>query len=121
MTKYYNIYDRKSFPAGRTIIHNNDLPLNAYLIQSGTAEVFRETANGRTLVAKLEPGDIIGDMAIIRGTKHQSTVVASENLVVVVIPPEHLKKSIETAPPLVKTLLNGLIQKLDRASKEKEI
>lgn len=112
--KQFNIYDRRSFSVGAIIIRCGDPATNAYLIQSGSAEVFKETDQGRISVGKLAPGDIIGDMAIIRGTKHLSTVITVEKMVAVIIPPDHLRKSIESAEPLVKTLLNGMIRKIDR-------
>lgn len=112
--KSFNIYDRRSFAPGATIIRHGDPAVSVYLIQSGAAEVFRETSDGKTLIAKLGAGDIIGDMAILRGTKHQSTVIAMDNLVAVVVPPEHLKRAIDSAEPLIRTLLSGMIRRIDR-------
>lgn len=110
----YNIYDRKTFAPGATIVRPGEDATNAYLIQSGTAKVYQDGPQGRKEVGQLVPGDLIGDMAIIRKTKHQSSVVVAETLVVVVIPPGHIEKCIRDAEPLMKTILKGMIRRIDR-------
>lgn len=114
----FNIYDRKTFSKDAVIVRAGEEALHAYLIQSGTAAVCKESNEGRKELGKLQPGDIIGDMAIIRKSKHQSTVIAAEALVVVVIPPDHLQKCIRDADPLMKTLLKGMIRRIDRMNAE---
>lgn len=114
----YNIYDRKTFPSGKRIVSPGDDAYVAYLIQSGSAKVLREDPNGQTEIARLQPGDIIGDMALIRKTKHTLAVVADDTVVVVVIPPEHIEKTIRDSDPLVRALLNGLIRRLDQMNQK---
>jgi CRP-like cAMP-binding protein len=114
----YNIYDRKTFSTGAVIVRSGENAYNAYLIQSGTAIVYKDEPTGHKAVADLEPGDIIGDMAIIRKSKHLSTVLAAETLVAVVIPPGHIEKCIRDADPLLKTLIKGLIRRIDRINAE---
>ncbi len=113
-----SVYDRKAFAAGAVIVKSDDPAYNAYLIQSGTAAVFREGPDGPIEVGHLEVGDIIGDMAIIRQTKHLSTVVAKEPLIAVVIPQGHIEKCIQHAEPLIRTLLQGMIRRIDHLNAE---
>lgn len=113
------VYDRKIFEAGKVLIRPNDEALNAYLIQSGTVRVFRMVDGKKVEIATAGAGDLVGDMAIIRKSNHQSGVEAVDNVVAVVVSPQFLESKINAADPLIKSLLSGLIRRLDKMNDEK--
>lgn len=114
----FNIYDRKNFAKDAVVVRSGEPAFIAYLIQSGTAKVYKEGEGGRKELGSLQPGDIIGDMALIRKSNHQSTVIAAEAMVTVTIPPDHLEKCIRDADPLMKTFLKSMIRRIDRMNAE---
>lgn len=73
-------------PAGASLLFEGDLSERAVVILRGTARVFATAANGRqVLVTIVGPGEILGEMSALDGRPHSASVVALEDLDVVVI------------------------------------
>jgi Major intrinsic protein/Cyclic nucleotide-binding domain len=64
--------------AGETIMREGDSPTEAYLIVRGTLDVrLNESAGDAAFVARLGPGDWVGEIALILDEPRSSTVVAA--------------------------------------------
>ena len=55
----------RRFAAGEVIFHEGDLGTEMYLIQEGTVEILRLTAEGPQRLALLEKGDFFGEMSVL--------------------------------------------------------
>lgn len=87
----------------------------AYAIASGTGEVTRD---GRYL-AKVGPGDVVGELAIITGAQRGATVRMTEESRVFVLPADRFMSLLDEVPPLANAVLRELaerLQKLGQAS-----
>jgi small-conductance mechanosensitive channel len=67
---------RAPFVAGDVITRQGAVAHWLYLIISGTAEVWLETAGGRQRVSSLGAGDIFGEMGMMTGEPRRATVTA---------------------------------------------
>jgi CRP-like cAMP-binding protein len=65
---------------GQVLMHQGELAVSFLLIGSGRAEVTHAGTDGHDTVAELEPGLIVGEIALLRDTPRTATVVASERL-----------------------------------------
>lgn len=79
MSKGSIIYDRVAFPKGKVIIHEGGKQAEAYLIQSGRLGVYIERAGKKMELAVLEPGQIVGEMALITDEARSASVEALED------------------------------------------
>ncbi len=61
-------------------MQQGELAVSFLLIGTGRAEVTHAGADGHDTVAELEPGWIVGEIALLRDTARTATVVASEQL-----------------------------------------
>lgn len=113
------IYDRVTFAPGKLLIRPGDRAHCAYLIQSGNARVFRDEDGHHKELAIIGPGEIVGDMALIRKTPHRSGVEAVTPVVAITISLQHIEKKIHDADPLIKSILQGMLKRIDRMNKEK--
>lgn len=115
----HDIYDRKLFGPGKLLIRPGDPPSHAYLVQSGRARVFAIVNGERKNLAALGPGDIVGDMALIRKSDHHYGVEAINTVLAVVISIRRLHDALDGADPLMKTILNGMLRRVDRLNEQK--
>ena len=114
MTK--EIHNRLVFSKGKTFIKQGDIATTAFLIQSGKVRVFQDHDGERKDIATLGAGQFIGEMALIRRSKHSSNVEALEETVVISVSPDLIELKLQKADPLLKTLINALLVKLDDAN-----
>lgn len=115
-----SIHDRKTFGPGKLLIRPGDPPDQAYLIQSGRARVFDTIDGKRRELATMGPGEIVGDMALIRKSDHLHGVEAIDSVVAVVISIQRLHKALDGADPLLKTILEGMLARIDRLNEQKQ-
>ncbi|MDH6198882.1 CRP-like cAMP-binding protein [Mycobacterium frederiksbergense] len=69
-----------SAAADEVLIRQGDPARTFMLITSGRAEVVHDGPDGETVVAELEPGLIVGEIALLRDTPRVATVRATEPL-----------------------------------------
>jgi len=71
--------DERSYPAGTTIIHVNEVGDSLFLVGSGAVEVVLPMDNGKQVsLAVLRKGEIFGEMAFLEGRPRSASAVAWE-------------------------------------------
>jgi CRP-like cAMP-binding protein len=65
----------RTFSKGEAIIHSNSRPTALFILKKGSATV--EVTQG-TVIARLAPGDICGEMAFIENNVASASVLAAE-------------------------------------------
>jgi len=113
------IYDRKIFGPGKLLIRPGDAPHHAYLIQAGRARVFAYLEGLPVELAEIGPGELVGDMALIRKTRHRFGVEAIDTVVAVVVSVQQIQQLVDDADPLLRTILQGMLRRVDLMNDEK--
>lgn len=113
------VYDRRTFGPGQLLIRPGDPPHHAYLIQAGRALVFADVAGERVAIAEIGAGEIVGDMALIRKSSHHYGVEVIETVVAVVVSVQQIQALFDQADPLLRTILRGLVERVDRLNRER--
>lgn len=73
----------EEYPAGATVIREGDSGDKMFVVFSGRVEVLRELASGRQEpVATLAPGDVFGEIALLKSVPRTRSVCASEKSIV---------------------------------------
>jgi CRP-like cAMP-binding protein len=80
----------------------------AFIIATGRAEVSR----GGKRLARLGPGDVVGELSLIDGEPRSATVTAVSDLEVLELDRRDLLKLMRKAPSVVRKLLESLAQRL---------
>jgi protein lysine acetyltransferase len=65
---------------GQVLMHQGELAVSFLLIGSGCAEVSHSGIDGHDTVAQLQPGLIVGEIALLRDMPRTATVMATERL-----------------------------------------
>jgi NTE family protein len=84
-----------------------------YLLQSGRLGVFRhdDDHQGLHLIGVIKPGEPAGEMSLIAGTPHTSTLIALRDCELMVLPKEAFFKAIEAAPDVLLSLSRQMIHR----------
>jgi len=107
---------RRTVDMGATIFREGDDPRGeAFLVHAGRVEV-RRRADGRDYpVRVLGKGDLLGELALFRGTAHSASPVAIEPVTLLVIPARQLYGLVLTRPRLAVALIRQLATRLREA------
>jgi len=116
MAKGSKGYNLKTYLKGQTIFKEGDPGNLAYLIRSGTVDIYKVMNNKKILLERLQPGEIFGEMSIISKEPRSANAAANEYTELVVINQKDLEVSINKSLPIVQALANLLIKRLRHTS-----
>ena len=98
--------------AGETLFQQDDLSDRAYIVESGLVEVVAKTGDGEVVVARLGPGEVVGEMGLIAGTRRSAAVRAASDCELLVVSAEQLRYKLREADPVVALLLETVLRRL---------
>ena len=107
---------KQQFPEGTTIFEAGGEATEAFLIEEGEVKIMK----GDKEVATLGQGDIFGEMALIKGTNHSSSAVASQKTPLVIITKDLLHQKLEESDPLIAGLIHMFIKRLYKSNESFE-
>jgi CRP-like cAMP-binding protein len=105
--------DEVQIPAGRTLMKQDDVGRECFVLVDGTVKVER---NGRK-VATLGPGAYFGELSLLDKGPRTATVTAESPITVLVLGPREFTAVLDEVPQLSHKLLTALahqIRELDK-------
>ena len=103
----------ESVDAGHTLFVEGAPSSNLYVILTGSAVVRK---NGRR-VARVGPGDVVGELSVILGGPLTATVEAETPIEWLVLDRASLREAIDEVPGLGWNVLQSVASRLDEANK----
>lgn len=94
--------------AGKEFIREGSVGREAFIVVDGTASVWR---NGK-LIASVEKGAIMGEMALLAGTPRSATVRAETDVTVEVLNRGEFEQLLDESPGLARKLLTATIKRI---------
>lgn len=112
------ILERRAFGQGEIIFRQGSEGASVYLLQSGRVELARDEDNGQhTVLRQLRPGDIFGEMALLRAAPRYATAIASENVVVEILRADRFNEMLTKSPPFLRALVRIYVETITRPKK----
>ena len=102
----------ESVDAGHTLFVEGAPSANLYVILTGSAIVRKK---GRR-VARLGPGEVVGELSVILGTPRTATVEAETPIEWLVLDRNSLRSAIDEVPGLGWNVLQAVAARLDQAN-----
>jgi len=96
---------RADIPAGSTIFAENDPPTTAFLIERGEVEVSTVQRGEPTILGRLGPGMLLGEMAVIDNSPRTATARALTDCTLTPIDRRQFAERLAAADPVVRALL----------------
>lgn len=91
-------FETRVFEAGESIVTEGDAGDAAYIIESGSCEVFKLIEGKQVLIRQLNPGDVFGETAIFTGSARTASVIAKERSSLKVITGPSLNRELDRNP-----------------------
>lgn len=104
------------FDPNEPLFDQGDPATSLFLIEDGTVEVY-QTAGARTVsLARLGPGEVVGELALIEGAIHTRGARAVSPVIALEVAPDQLEAVLESSHTLARLLLKHMVRKLDKTT-----
>jgi CRP-like cAMP-binding protein len=110
------ILERRFVPDGTLVMRQGDPGNCAYLIQSGRVKVFVEQDDKRIELAKLDAGQIFGEMALIFDDPRSASVQAIEDCNLIILTRQTFKQKLNRSDPTIRAIVTMLTQRVVSAN-----
>ena len=107
--------EEREVKAGEIVYREGDPPDAVYVIQSGEIEVVRQANGMAVTLGRLGPGNIFGEMGVLRDKPRSTTTRARGPTRLVVLPKAEFLAAFGQGSPLALPLLRMLCERLNRA------
>ncbi|MGD9579946.1 MAG: cyclic nucleotide-binding domain-containing protein, partial [Vampirovibrionia bacterium] len=106
-------FDTKHFNKGDLIIKEGERSSEAFVINKGHVEVKKRTLDGEEVViARLDPGQIFGEMSLFDNTNRSASVYALSNVELSIIKKEDFLEYLNDTPPQINVIIELLLKRL---------
>ena len=113
MSRHIKILDRQFIPAGTVVIEQGTLGNRAFMIESGSVEVFMIDPHGKELIlAELGIGALVGEMAAMSEGLRSASVRAKGDCVLVTISAHDLQESLKASNNLYKRMMRMMTERM---------
>ncbi|WP_432736271.1 cyclic nucleotide-binding domain-containing protein [Maridesulfovibrio sp. FT414] len=102
----------RTFHKGKVIFAEGQESKVAYMIKTGTVDIYRKVESKKTVLATLRRGDIFGEMALLTDQKRTAYAEASSFCELVVLTEELMNKLLDASPGTVKKIVELLAKRV---------
>jgi CRP-like cAMP-binding protein len=103
----------RTFEEGDVVFQQGEMGDTMYILHEGTLAVIREKDGAGTVVARLNRGDFVGEMALVDEEPRSATVKAMERSILVPITRDFLLKHSSRDTKFILTLMESLSSRLE--------
>ncbi|TIH13376.1 Crp/Fnr family transcriptional regulator [Marinifilum sp. JC120] len=102
----------RTYHKGKVIFHEGQESKIAYMIKSGSVDIFKVIDKKKTVMATLRRGDIFGEMSLLANQKRTASAEASSFCELVVLTEEMMNKLLRLSPETVRKMLELLAKRV---------
>ena len=101
-----------TFQPGEIIFREGEDSDFAYIVQSGTVDIFKRFPKGTVLLAQLGQGETFGEMGILSDAPRSASAAASSAVTVTQIGRNHLDPMLAQLSPELQALIQAIMERL---------
>lgn len=110
------ILERRFVAKGTNILREGEDGSSAFLIQSGSVQIYSMHNERKVQLAMLGVGNIFGETSLILNTKRTASAEAAEDCNLIVITRQALKDKMERSDPTIRAILQMLMKRLQQGN-----
>lgn len=100
------------FDEGDLLFEENETSFHFYIIQEGEVEVFKNGPNGPVVLAKLGPGNSLGEFAMLDRQPRSASARALTAVTVAQVSPEAYNQLLVDLPDWAVSVMRALVERL---------
>ncbi len=109
---------RKTMPESAVIMHEGSAGENVALVLAGRVKLVARGVGDRSVVLAIRgPGELVGEMAALGGTRRSATAIAVEDVELGVLPGGDFKGYLRDHPDAALVLLRSLVGRMTEATR----
>lgn len=101
-----------SLRVGECLIRQGDMGDAAYVVLSGELEIQKQTGNSLIKIDVRNPGDVVGEMALLSNATRNASVIAKSNVEVLRIPQDAFVTLLTSSPGAAMAVLHWVMARL---------
>jgi len=102
----------KEFEAGDIIFREGDPAHQAFIIEEGKVEVYKDKHGESARISELIPNDIIGELALFDDEPRSASVVALEKTRCSIISEDVFQEQLSKLDPHFRAIINSIVLRL---------
>jgi len=106
-------YTVETFAKDQIIFNEGDDSNYAYLVESGSVEIFRIVNNNHVIVNAIKQGELFGEMGIVSSAPRVASAKASEKTRLIKFDQSDVLKDLKKSPTIVNALTHLLIKRFE--------
>ena len=100
------------FAPQTVIFRENDFTRDIYIIKKGSVNLYKKIGNKTVLLARVEPGGVLGELSMIDGGSRSATAIAIDDVQTVKITPVEFKEGLKNVPEWFMGIARVLTQRI---------
>ena len=112
------LYASVKVPAGEHVVREGELGECAYILASGTVEVYRMVDGQEVALRTMGAGEVFGEMAVLTASARTASVRALEDCELHVVSAETLQRELEGMKPWMGALTRALAKRFKQREDE---
>lgn len=110
--------DQKKLSKDAYLFREGDTPDAMYIVKSGLLAVTKTKGNSEVVLAEINPGSMVGEMALFDKKPRSANVKAVKETEVIALPYDSLNKQLDSLPVWVRAIMKNLNENLREANKK---
>jgi len=101
------------FSAGETVVEEGEPGDRAYILTEGHCDVYKRSGDSSVHLRRIGPGGVFGETAVLSGGRRTASVVAVDDITVLVVTREALERELDARGwlgPLVRVLAERFVE-----------
>jgi CRP/FNR family cyclic AMP-dependent transcriptional regulator len=111
----------RDFAAGTVLFEEGQPGDYMYVVQTGEVEIRRMVGETERVLAVLQPGEFLGEMAILNGRPRSATAVVRTDAKLLVIEGKTFEAMLRARPEIALRIIKALSLRLDSANQQVEL
>ncbi|ASJ75952.1 cyclic nucleotide-binding domain-containing protein [Granulosicoccus antarcticus] len=108
--------DRMIFQPGQELFRQGDQASTAYVILSGSADIYHDIDEGQEKIGEAAVNTVIGEVSLLCDKPRKTTVIASSTIEALLITKDSFQKLMSGCPCTMSNILNGLGKQMSETS-----
>lgn len=104
--------ERRAYRPGQTIFTQGEAGEDAYIIETGRVEVTKGNGHAEIVIGVVEPGGLIGEMALIDKSPRMATARAMKLTTCIIVPKKIFDRMLRDSSPVLRVVLSTVMQRL---------